>query len=112
MSNSFPINPFLNVQTFKVPFFTFLKCLLKIIEATMRFLLLFGFLHLIDAQGDPDSQSYPGSFVPENLGEINKVIDVTFTHNLPNNFDLREEDDYTWSYFTTGLGFQLNIRHI
>ena len=112
MSNSFPINPFLNVQTFKVPFFTFLKCLLKIIEATMRFLLLFGFLHLIDAQQNSAQQSYPGNFVPENLGQINKVIDVTFTHNLPNPFVLREEDEYTWSYFTTGLGFQLNIRHI
>ena len=80
----------------------------------MRFLLLFGFLHLIDAQQNSAQQSYPANWIPPNLGLINKVIDVTFTHNLPNlpNFVLREEDEYTWSYFTTGLGFQFIIRQI
>ena len=66
----------------------------------MRFLIIFGFLHWTDAQS---SQSYPDPFIPDNLGNIKKVIDVTFTHNLPNSFDLREEDDYSWSYFTTGM---------
>ena len=66
-------------------------------------MLLFGFLHWTDAQANPASQSYPDNYVPPNLATIKKVIDVTFTHNLPNPFDLREEDDYTWSYFTTGM---------
>ena len=79
-----------------------MKCLLKIAEATMRFLLLFGFLQKTDAQEDLEPQSYPESFIPA-LGNIQKVIDVTFTHNLPSSFDLREEDDYTWPYFTAGM---------
>ena len=62
----------------------------------MRYLLLFGFLDLINAQ------DYPDNFIPGNLSVINKLIDVTFTHNLPNNFDLREEADYSWSYFDSG----------
>ena len=66
-------------------------------------MLLFGFLHWTDAQANPASQSYPDNYVPPNLATIKKVIDVTFTHNLPNPFDLREEDDYTWSYFATGM---------
>ena len=79
----------------------------------MRFLLLFVFLQKTDAQEDlePQSsskvefsttQSFPESFIPA-LGNIQKVIDVTFTHNLPSSFDLREEDDYTWPYFTAGM---------
>ena len=70
----------------------------------MRFPLLFGFLHWTAAQNNPETQSYPDSFIPNNLGTINKVIDVTFTHNLPSgNLVLREEADYTWDYFTTGM---------
>lgn len=65
----------------------------------MRLILLFGFLNRINAQ-NPEPQSYPDNFIPPNIEVINKVIDVTFTHNLPNSFDLREEDDYTWSYFS------------
>jgi len=65
----------------------------------MRYLLLFGFLDLINAQDPAERQSYPDNFIPDNLSPINKLIDVTFTHNLPNNFDLREEADYSWSYF-------------
>ena len=85
-------------------FSTFLKCLLKITEATMRFLLLFGFLHWTDAQQESEPQSYPDNFIPGNLGNIKKVIDVTFTHNLPSgSFELREEADYAWNYFTTGM---------
>ena len=68
----------------------------------MRYLLLFGFLDLINAQDPAERQSYPDNFIPDNLSPINKLIDVTFTHNLPNNFDLREEADYSWSYFDSG----------
>lgn len=79
----------------------------------MRFLLLFGFLHWTEAQNNPQTQSYPDSFKPSNLGTINKVIDVTFTHNLPSgSFDLREEDDYTWGYFDTGMVCLRFLKHI
>ena len=79
----------------------------------MKFLLLFGFLYWAEAQEDPEPQSYPDSFKPENLGEISKVIDVTFTHNFPNgSLVLKEEDDYTWDYFITGMVYLSILKHI
>ena len=66
----------------------------------MKYLIL-GFLNLVNAQDS--SQSYPDNYVPPNLGEIKKIIDVSFTHNLPNSFNMREEDDYSWEYFDQGM---------
>ena len=72
--------------------------------------LIFGFLNLVNAQDA--SQSYPDNVIPENLGQINKIIDVTFTHNLPSSFNMREEDDYNWDYFDQGMVRKLCIFHV
>ena len=88
---------------------TFLKRLVKNVKAMMKY-LIFGFLNLVNAQDA--SQSYPDNVIPDNLGQISKIIDVTFTHNLPSSFNMREEDDYNWDYFDQGMVRKLCIFHV